>query len=212
MQERWKTITEAPRYRISDSGNIYSLVNDMPKQAYPDKKGYIRVQLYIVGGKSITRKVHRLVAQHFIKNPQKLTQVNHKNSVKSDNVHTNLEWCTNSQNMAHAVANGLHIHRKDIVDLLPQIVTALNEGYLITDIVNNLGTSAKTIHRLLSRYNPISEPITTLKTGRKATYIYFDSSRKKWRTELRSFKLKNRQFNSKDEALSFVKEQLKELA
>lgn len=70
-----------------------------------DKKGYQRVGL-MKNGKLTTRKVHRLVAQTFIPNPNNLPQVNHINSIKNDNRVVNLEWCNGKYNTKHAIENG----------------------------------------------------------------------------------------------------------
>ena len=68
--------------------------------------GYCVVKLYLESKKK-TIFVHRLVAEAFIPNPQKLPYVNHKDGNKLNNNAVNLEWCTASQNTQHAYDNGL---------------------------------------------------------------------------------------------------------
>lgn len=53
-------------------------------------------------------KVHRLVAIHFIENPNNLPYINHIDCNKTNAHYTNLEWVTPKQNTAHAILNGLH--------------------------------------------------------------------------------------------------------
>ena len=54
-------------------------------------------------------KIHRLVATYFIDNPNNYKEVNHLDNNKSNNDHTNLQWCTHSQNIKHGYDSG---HRK----------------------------------------------------------------------------------------------------
>lgn len=54
-------------------------------------------------------KVHRLVAEHLVPNPNPslYTQVNHIDGDRSNNAASNLEWVTSSQNVKHAYSTGL---------------------------------------------------------------------------------------------------------
>ena len=68
--------------------------------------GYHKVDLYS-NGKRTSVRVHRLVAEAFIPNPNELPQINHIDGNKENNNVKNLEWVNNSQNMIHAYRTGL---------------------------------------------------------------------------------------------------------
>jgi hypothetical protein len=96
-------------YQVSNLGNVKSLnYNHTGKEKIlkpaKNNKGYLMVNLY-KEGKQKTCKIHRLVAQSFIENPQNLPQVNHKNEIKTDNASSNLEWCTNEYNNNYGTRN-----------------------------------------------------------------------------------------------------------
>lgn len=104
---------------ISNHGRVRSLKRHgdriMPMTVQPSgrngKLTYYAVTLWM-HNKAICRKVHRMVAEAFIPNPDNLPQINHKDGNKLNNHADNLEWCTAKQNARHAYDTGLaHGHR-----------------------------------------------------------------------------------------------------
>lgn len=67
---------------------------------YRKDGGYLGVGLH-ANGRTINRKVHRIIASCFIENPSNLPQVNHRNCNRADNRVENLEWCTASYNIRY---------------------------------------------------------------------------------------------------------------
>jgi hypothetical protein len=112
-----KEIEGYPNYLVSNDGKIYSK-NYYRKPGELHEiltrvrgKGYIGVTIYN-HNKPKTFSVHRLVAQAFVPNPKGYNQVNHINSIRSDNRAINLEWCTQSQNILHGYKYGKCIPTK----------------------------------------------------------------------------------------------------
>lgn len=58
--------------------------------------------------------LHRLVAEHFIPNPDNRQYVNHIDGNRYNNMADNLEWCTHSHNMKHAYRTGLKTNKGEI--------------------------------------------------------------------------------------------------
>lgn len=105
LKEIWKVIDECPRYSVSNLGRVINNETNTIKKLSNDKDGYKIVLLYH-HGKSINRRVHRLVAKAFLPNPLLKPEVNHKNCNKLDNTIWNLEWVTGAENIAHAMEHG----------------------------------------------------------------------------------------------------------
>lgn len=103
MIEIFKDIEGYEDYQISNLGNVKSLRFGKEKILKPVKDGkkYLCVVLY-KQGKHKMCKVHRLVAQAFIPNPNNYQQVNHKDEDKTNNQVNNLEWCDCQYNIDYS--------------------------------------------------------------------------------------------------------------
>lgn len=64
-------------------------------------KGHWYVSL-CKNGKSVNHYIHRLVAEAFIPNPDRLPEVNHIDENTANNHVNNLEWCTSKYNMTYS--------------------------------------------------------------------------------------------------------------
>ncbi len=95
-------------FKVSNKGSVFSIRTNRLLKTVKNKKGYLTISTKIGGrhGKNVCLKVHRIVAEAFIKNPEKKKQVNHKDCDKTNNCVENLEWSTAKENVLHAISNG----------------------------------------------------------------------------------------------------------
>lgn len=97
--EQWRTIKDYEKWSVSTHGRIRN-----------DEMG-IFLQTWIYRGYEYVRirgnalRIHRLVAQAFIPNPNNYPMVNHKDENKTNNHVENLEWCTNKYNCNYGTRN-----------------------------------------------------------------------------------------------------------
>lgn len=150
--ERWKLLSypkvDFGRYEVSSLGRVRNTKTGRILKPHQSNNGYWRVTLYCHkhNRKSISVKVsiHRLVAMHFIPNPDlRKDQVNHKLGInKRDNSIYNLEWVTGSENQKHAYDTGLSPRGEQRVNAIyPEtfihtICKMLESGYRTQDIVS----------------------------------------------------------------------------
>ena len=115
--EEWRDIKRYEGYyQVSNTGKVkslertvrsgrgYRIIPEKILEGYPDKDGYLYVQLW----KNCICKncrINRLVAMAFIPNPDNLPEVNHKDENKQNNYVENLEWCTTKYNCNYGTRN-----------------------------------------------------------------------------------------------------------
>jgi len=96
----WKDISDFEHYQISNKGEVRNLDGKILKP-FKTNSGYLMVHLF--KNKKRTKKyIHRLVAENFVTNNMNLKEVNHINGNKEDNLASNLEWCTRTENLIHS--------------------------------------------------------------------------------------------------------------
>lgn len=129
VSERWADIVGYEgRYCVSSAGNVLSVGHSIVDSAgrmrvFPDKiitpcygrnprHAYAHINLNKPDGTQQRVRIHRLVAEAFIPNPEGLPQVNHKDGNKANNNVENLEWCSIRDNLLHSFRTGLHPNEK----------------------------------------------------------------------------------------------------
>jgi len=122
-KEVWKDIEGYEGYyQVSNKGRVRSLDRKIKTRnrwgkhtrlqkgkilkPAPDDYGYLGVGL-CVDSNSVTKPIHRLVAEAFVDNPENKPQVNHIDGVKKHNNVDNIEWVTCSENIIHSFKMGM---------------------------------------------------------------------------------------------------------
>ena len=112
MEEIWKDIKGYEGlYKVSNLGRVKSVhfnhskkVTEKILKPIKDRDGYVDAFLY-KNGKVKHFKMHRLVAEAFIPNPNNLPQINHIDENVNNNRVDNLEWCTVGYNINYGKRN-----------------------------------------------------------------------------------------------------------
>ena len=98
----WKSIEGFSNYEVSKNGEVRNASTKYVLKGRLSKSGYYQVSIKEnATGKFKNQYNHRLAALAFIDNPEDKPQVNHKDGIKTNNVLSNLEWSTPSENQRH---------------------------------------------------------------------------------------------------------------
>ena len=84
-------------YAVTSCGKVWSYKNKKFLKNLNHTDGYLVVNLY-KNGKHYTKRVHRLVCEAYVENPNNYTEISHLDETRIHNWVNNLAWCSHSQN------------------------------------------------------------------------------------------------------------------
>lgn len=163
-------------YTVFENGDILSLKGKKMRPG-KDGRGYHFIFIHS-GGERKVKKIHRIVAECFLPNPENKPQVNHIDGNKNNNSIENLEWVTQSENMKHAFRSGLcentltaakqkgkrsglsSIAKAIQATRKPVINTITGKVYSsVKDAANNMGYKYDTLRHQLNGVNKNKTPL-----------------------------------------------------
>lgn len=132
LEEVWKIYPLNNKFSVSSFGKLKNSLTGKIYSQHKSKSGYMG--FCTSNGKRKSYKlyrIHRMVAETFIPNPDNKPYVNHKDGNKTNNNVSNLEWVTASENTKHAFETGLcKIDRRYKRKLSDKDVTFIREKYI----------------------------------------------------------------------------------
>jgi hypothetical protein len=124
-------------------------------QAICKNNSYYSCSFYDIEGNEKRMYVHRVVASTHLEAIEGKDYVNHKDGNKLNNNVENLEWCTRSENMDHALSTGLssnigntHYRAKRVIDT----VTGVTYGS-VKEAANKCGYTNSYLKNMLAGHN-----------------------------------------------------------
>lgn len=173
QEEVWKDIEGYEGlYQVSTLGRVKSLARERVSKDKILKSSGVRYKLVCLYKSGIVKyvKVHRLVANAFISNPENKPQVNHKDGNKFNNSVSNLEWATSKENCIHAVQTGLSVVPKGEKSHLFGIGT---RSKIVLDLATGIFyNSAKEASFLLGLNHSVTRSMLNGRLRNKTSLIY----------------------------------------
>ena len=169
----FKRIPLNPKYLALTDGRIYSIKSRKFLKESKHRNGYRFTSPMFVEGKDKKQiqLVHRVVAKTWIKNPDNLPEINHKDGDKTNNCIDNLEWVSHRDNMRDAFKTGLMQNVRGNFKLGSEHQNAkLTEQSV--EMIKYIRHTFKLSHRGLARiFNVHSSTITSIFTGRTWSHM-----------------------------------------
>lgn len=166
QKEIWKSVKGYEGiYEISSFGRVKSLGRKGSGASIKDRilkpglstSGYLFYNLCINNNPKI-HQAHRLVALHFIPNPENKKEVNHIDADKHNNFVDNLEWATPSENIRHGLRMGIMntekgskkhnavLNESQVLEIKKRII----KGHIGTHIARDYGVHKNIVYDIKS--------------------------------------------------------------
>lgn len=130
-------------YKLVQNGRLKKLCQ------WVDNVGYYQVSFKLQDKRKYIR-VHRLIAETLLPNPNNYPMINHKDANKLNNNLDNLEWCSNAYNTKEAYDRGVYTSRtKCMVKATQKTTGKMYEFDSIRQCAKQLGLNRKTITSIL---------------------------------------------------------------
>lgn len=127
-------------YMLSNLGRVKSISRYFMRHGYKvylketilktySNRGYPSVKLC---KNAVTKQaaIHRILAIHFLPNPENKPDINHINGIKGDFRLENLEWCTHKENINHALRTKLIVRKSSQYDCIRREIIDISTGEL----------------------------------------------------------------------------------
>lgn len=173
QKEEWRQVEGFPRYEVSNLGRVRSNTSSK-NQGRILKQGTARGGYKCVtlmsgdswgsGGQRITKRVHRLVAEAFIPNPNNYDQIDHKNTLTDDNRTDNIQWCDAKMNANNPISVQ---HR---IEAIPKIIEKTSKNVLVYNLDYQLLSAFTSTADAARRLNLSQGNISSCCMGSLPTY------------------------------------------
>ena len=168
----WKKTQSFPNLEVTRDGRVRSWHSSwgryVEKKSRPDKDGYETIGTRREDGKGTTVRVHRLVAETYIENPENKPVVNHLNGIKNDNRVENLRWSTIAENTQHGY------DKLGVRSAMSKRIALYIDGNLFStyDSMTKFSEISKLNRNLLGRYEEESDGYLKFDITEKDTHIH----------------------------------------
>lgn len=139
-----------PKYEINQLGEVKNIKTGRKLKWRHTLKGYCYVTLYDENLVPKNLFVHRLVALHFLPNPNNYPVVNHKDENKDNNIVDNLEWCTIEYNTNYGTRNERSSTAILQLDKQDNVIKKWNS---VKEAANTLGIDPTNISAVINKRN-----------------------------------------------------------